>query len=288
MDNEYEALLERYEDAVMRLIMYRVAQEEGKRLLEEAEQLEESGFEVPKELDEKCLKLIREASVAEKKQPLKLLPEENRSETRTRSHPRLRRVGRTALVAVLAAVLLFSVAYAASPAVRAGVLNFFAKVEEFGTTYFFYSGETTPPAPSEAGPLTLKDGMPFEFTYIPDGYEEYSRDVSDWGDLGAEYLWTYYAPNIDDGKNYFEFEVSPITDGAGLFIDTEDATITDVKIHGYDGQLIQKVYASDGKESITYLWFDLENGLEFRYISIGILLDESQKIFDGIVLFNKN
>lgn len=284
MDNEYEALLENYEDAMMRLIMYRVAQEEGKRLLEEAEQLEESGFEVPKELDEKCLKLIREASAAEKKQPLKLLSEENHSETRTRSHPRLRRVGRTVLVAVLAAVLLFSVAYAASPAVRAGVLDFFTKVEEFGTTYFFYSGETTPPAPSEAGPLTLKDGMPFEFTYVPDGYEVLLREAYDWGSLGVMYQWAYYAPNIDDGQNNFDFEVSPLTEGT-LYVDTEDATVTDVKIHGYDGQLIQKVYALNDKESITYLWFDFENKLLFRYTSIGISFDESQKIFDGIVLF---
>ena len=62
MDKEYEALLENYEDAMMRLVMYRVAQEDGKKLLEEAEQLEADGFEVPKELDEKCLNLIRSAS----------------------------------------------------------------------------------------------------------------------------------------------------------------------------------------------------------------------------------
>lgn len=61
VDKDYEALMEDYEDAMMRLVMYRVAQEEGKRLLQEAEDLEKSGFEVPKELDEKCLKLIRDA-----------------------------------------------------------------------------------------------------------------------------------------------------------------------------------------------------------------------------------
>ena len=45
MDKEYEALLENYEDAMMRLVMYRMAQEDGKKLLEEAEQLEANGFE---------------------------------------------------------------------------------------------------------------------------------------------------------------------------------------------------------------------------------------------------
>ena len=41
-DKEYEALVENYEDALMRLVMYRVAQEDGRRLLKEAEELENS------------------------------------------------------------------------------------------------------------------------------------------------------------------------------------------------------------------------------------------------------
>lgn len=57
-DRKYEALVENYEDALMRLVMYRVAQEDGKRLLEEMEELENSGFEVPRELDEKCINTV--------------------------------------------------------------------------------------------------------------------------------------------------------------------------------------------------------------------------------------
>ena len=63
IDKDYSALIEDYEDALMRLVMYRVAQEDGKRLLQEAQELDISGFEVPKELDEKCLKLIRRAAL---------------------------------------------------------------------------------------------------------------------------------------------------------------------------------------------------------------------------------
>lgn len=66
VDQDYQVLLENYEDALMRLVMYRVAKEDGKRLLEEAEELERSGFEVPKELDEKCLKLIHDAGIRNK------------------------------------------------------------------------------------------------------------------------------------------------------------------------------------------------------------------------------
>ena len=47
VDKDYEALVEDYEDALMRLVMYRVAQEDGKRLIQEAENLEKSGFAGP-------------------------------------------------------------------------------------------------------------------------------------------------------------------------------------------------------------------------------------------------
>ena len=188
MDKEYEALLENYEDAMMRLVVYRVAQEDGKKLLEEAEQLEADGFEVPKELDEKCLNLIRSAS-AERK------PRLNRTNTNTgraRSHPRLRMVVRTALAAVLAATLMFTVAYAASPEFRAGVLRVITKVKEFGTEFFFHSDDTATPMPSESSPLVLKDGMPFEFTYIPDGYELLLREAYDRGANGTMYQCIYH------------------------------------------------------------------------------------------------
>lgn len=281
MDKEYEALLENYEDAMMRLVMYRVAQEDGRKLLEEAEQLEADGFEVPKELDEKCLKLIRDAAAG--RQPKQFLNKTNANTGRTRSHPRLRMVGRMALAAVLAATLMFTVAYAASPEFREGVLTFFTKVEEIGTYFFFRSNGTDAPGTNESSPLTIKDGMPFEFTYIPEGYELLLQEAYDLGANGTMYQCAYHHPN--DSPNNFDFQVAPILEGTGLFVDTEDATITNVKIRGYDGQLIEKTDVLSGRECITYIWFDLTNKLEFCYNSVGVPSNESQEIFDGIVLF---
>lgn len=43
IDKDYSALIEDYEDALMRLVMYRVAQEDGKRLLQEAQELDKIG-----------------------------------------------------------------------------------------------------------------------------------------------------------------------------------------------------------------------------------------------------
>ena len=53
IDKDYSALIEDYEDALMRLVMYRVAQEDGKRLLQEAQELDISVFVGPMELDDK-------------------------------------------------------------------------------------------------------------------------------------------------------------------------------------------------------------------------------------------
>jgi len=116
VDQGYQVLLENYEDALMRLVMYRVAKEDGKRLLEEAEELERSGFEVPKELDEKCLKLIHNAG--------KDLPS---------PRFRWRRAGEIVAAVILAAGLLFCVAYAANEQFRVNVLNFFLEIRENGT-----------------------------------------------------------------------------------------------------------------------------------------------------------
>ena len=200
MDKEYEALLENYEDAMMRLVMYRVAQEDGKKLLEEAEQLEADGFEVPKELDEKCLKLIRDASDGQK--PKQFLNKANVNIGRTRSHPRLRMVGRVALAAVLAATLMFTVAYAAIPDFRVNVLNFFLEVREVGTNFFFRSDEPNAALPNMSGQFSTKDGLPFQFTYIPEGYELLRQETRDSGENGISYYCSYGYPN-DDANNFF-------------------------------------------------------------------------------------
>lgn len=286
MDKEYEALLENYEEAMMRLVMYRVAQEDGKQLLEEAEQLEASGFEVPKEFDEKCLKLIREASAPMGQKPIQLLNGSHRSETRTRSHPRLRMVGRMALAAVLAAALLFTVACAASPKFREGVLQFFTRVEEIGTYFTFYSNGADTPAPSVSSPLIIKDGMPFEFTYIPEGYEINIREAFDGGVFGTDYLCIYVDPNND--PNNFIFEINCIGEETGVLLDTEDAQVTEMKIRGYDGYHIQKIHSISGRNIISYVWFDLENELMFQYTSVGISAEESSRIFDSIVIYSQS
>lgn len=261
----------RYEDDILAFLMDGMLEEEGRALLEENERLNaDPAAAIPAELDERCRTLLRSA-----------FPDEPLKKPERVTWKIMKRV----LIAAVIAATLFATAYAAVPEFRAGVLNFWTEVKEIGTYFFFYSsGEGAPaPTPAPSSPLVIKDGMPFEFSYVPEGYEQFIREAYDQGANGIIYLWTYFYPN--DNPNNFDFQVSPISEGEGLFIDTEDAVITDVQIHGFDGQLIRKTDALSGRECVSYLWFDLENHLEYLYSSIGIPFEESQRIFDGIVIY---
>ncbi len=280
-DKDYEALVEDYEDALMRVVMYRVAQEDGKRLIQEAEELEKSGFEVPKELDEKCLKLIREGCAA--KRHSKSPSEEGDLEGASpRRGLRLYAVARAAVIAILAAVVLFCTAYALNEDFRVSVLNFFLELQENGTWFFFGhdgSGDTGAHQPHTSG---TEGEFPFEFTYIPEGYELFKKKANDLGSDGTRYYCGYSA--TEDLPREFSFEISPISEGAGLFVDTEDAVVTEMTIRGYDGWLIEKTEVTSQRESVMYLWFDLANKCSFCYYDVGISPEESKKIFDGIVI----
>lgn len=276
-DKDYEALLENYEDAMMRLVMYRVAQEDGRRLLEEAEELERSGFEVPKELDEKCLKLIEKSCASQKRKtaPVPTGAVEDDSPHRFRLH----KVGQLAVAAILAAVLLFSVAYAVNEDFRISVLNFFLELREDGSWFSFRNGGTGDFQSQSSG---VQGEFPFEFTYIPEGYELFAQEVYAMGADGDGYYCRYVAS--EDPPYEFYFDICPVSEGATLFVDTEDAVVTEMTIRGHDGWLIEKTYVTSQSESIMYFWFDLTGKYSFCYSSLGISPEESQKIFDGIVM----
>lgn len=261
----------RYEDDILAFLMDGILEEEGRALLEENERLNaDPAAAIPAELDERCRALLRSA-----------FPDEPLKKPERVTWKILKRV----LIAAVIAATMFVTACAAVPEFRAGVLNFFTRVDDFGTHFFFYSsGEGTPaPTPAPSSPLVIKDGMPFEFSYVPEGYELFLREAYDQGVSGVMYQCSYGCAT--DKFVNFDFQISPISTGTGLFIDTEDAQVTNIKIRGYDGQLIQKRQEQTGKEYVMYLWFDLENELMFYYSSVGIPFEESQRIFDGIVIY---
>ena len=259
----------RYEDDILAFLMDGMLEEEGRALLEENERLNaDPAAAIPAELDERCRALLRSA-----------FPDEPLKKPERVTWKIMKRV----LIAAVIAATLFATAYAAVPEFRAGVLNFWTEVKEIGTYFYFYSNSTDTPAPSASSPLIIKDGMPFEFTYIPEGYEINTREAFDGGVFGTDYLCIYVDPNND--PNSFIFEINCIGEETGVLLDTEDAQVTEMKIRGYDGYHIQKTHSISGRNIISYAWLDLENELMFQYSSIGIPSEESQRIFDGIVIY---
>lgn len=282
-DKDYEMLVEDYEDALMRLVMYRVAQEDGKQLLKEAEELENSGFEVPKELDEKCRKLIQAGCApTEHNQPPALAGGYKNRPSRRLS---LQKVGQILVAAILAAVLLFCVAYAVNEDFRVDVLNFFLDMQENGTWFSFRYGDTGEGKAEQPQAPDTNGEFPFEFTYIPEGYELFDQEVRDLGPAGEGYYCGYFTS--EDAPHEFFFDICPISEGASLFVDTEDAVVTEMTIRGHDGWLIEKTEVTSQRKSVTYLWFDLADKYSFCYSSVGISSEENQKIFDGIVIFEQ-
>ena len=253
-DKNYEALLENYQDALMRLVMYQVGQEDGKRLQKEVEELENSGLEVPKELDEKCIKLIQ--STCALKGHKQISTEAGICEKKSSRRLHLHTAGRALLVAVLAAEMLFCVACAANEQFRVDVLNFFLELRENGTQFFFGAGESGDKQLNLPGASATDADFPFEFTYIPEGFELVVQEVQDMKENGTGYISQYNRPD-DEYINFF-FYISPINSGTGMFVDTENADVINTTIHGYDGWIIKKVDGPSGRERSMYLWFDLE------------------------------
>ena len=274
-DRNYEALMEDYEDALMRIVMYQAAREDGKRLLEEMEELENSGFEVPKELDEKCIRLIQSACAPEERKqvPAKAGTCKNESPRRLRLYT----VGRMLVVAILAAVVLFCVAYAANEQFRVNTLNFFLELRENGTQLFFDFGGSGTRRPS-----TINGEFAFEFTYVPEGFELYTQEVRDLKEIGTGFF-SWYQCSDDEYSNFY-FDITPVNSGTGMSIGAPNADIISTTIHGHDGWSIKGVDGPSGKEYTTYLWFDLEHGYSFTYSAIGISDQEVQKIFDNLVI----
>lgn len=215
-----EELLERYEDALFSLLMDEVAAQEGKRLAEENRRLRaDPNAEVPEELDRRCLKLIKKTMGQQKR--------------RAAGRAAYKAFSKVAVVAV-ACIMLFSVVYAAVPAVRVGTLNLLIEVSDVATKLKLVPAEKTPSAADTQDPntggITL---LGYSFPAPPEGFVlDYEPTlISDTAAL----VWF-----IKSDREFFYYDVSFVSQNANTYVDTEDAKVTQIEIHGYDGLLIEK------------------------------------------------
>lgn len=243
-----EELLERYEDALFSLLMDEVATQEGKRLVEENRRLQEDpAAAVPEELDRRCLKLIKKTL--------------GRQELRAAGQTAYRVFSKIAVVATVC-VILFSVVYAAVPAVRVGTLNLLIEASDVATKLNLVPAEKEPSATDAQDPntggITL---LGYSFPAPPEGFvmDEESIQLSD---IGA-HVWF-----IKSDTEYFYYDVTVVTENTNTYVDTEDAEVTQIEIDGYNGLLIQKENLVGSQVSI--IWGDTDRSAFCSICSTGL------------------
>lgn len=249
-----EKLRDNYEDALFALLMDEFAEQEGQRLLEENERLKQDpAMSIPEELDKRCIKTIDRAFAKEKRRKAK--------------HAAYKIISRTA-VAVLAVVVLFGTAYAAFPEVRIRSLNLLIEFSEKAASLSL-TGESESTSKGVKSPPSSEDGMLFGYRLpeIPDGFEIYLENNTSSSER-IEY--------INESGTIIGFYVID-AEGTVVNRDTENAqNVENIKIHGYDGLLIEK----DGWINIT--WADTDQNNFFTVYCYMLNKDEVLKYAEMI------
>lgn len=254
-----EQLWENYEEAVFALLMDEVAEEEGKKLLEENERLKQDpSAAIPPEVDRRCRATIRRAFARER---------------RSRAALRSWRILRRLCVAVVLCAILLATAFAAFPQFRINALNLLIQIGDVATT--FRMVEDTPSSDSETAGIDEVDNSPsvddslFGYTLpdIPEGFTETFRSESDLK-ISIEFT------NQDNDIIYFSLLKEL---GGGKYnVDTENAQrIENIEIHGFDGLLIEK-----GNE-LRIVWGDTEQSIYIMIYGIGVDQDTLMALANG-------
>lgn len=197
---ESEKLLENYENAFFSLLMYKIAQEEGKAFLELNDQLKnDPNASVSPELYQRCLKTINKAFAQKKRKRI------------IRSARSL--LTKAAVVAVITSAL-FITAYAVFPGVRMSTLNLLIETSDVSTRLSMTDDVYAPTKLSSESSSTphIDD---FNFPEIISGYKvAYRHD----GDIFSRIRYE---------NKFGSFLQIQITRGNGTHInlDTEDADV---------------------------------------------------------------
>lgn len=189
-----DILREQYEDALFALLMDEVAVSEGEKAINENERLKaDPNFIILEEANKKCERLI---STYFRRKTVRAVG---------RSFSRV--VGKVAVVA-LAAMLLFTTAFAVSPVFRAHTLNLVVETFYDRTNFQF----------TEAGPA-VKDVNATTEGWIPEGYALESQTEDS---MSKRIVYS--------SETGGELKVS-VFHGSGLLsIDTEDAAVKNIYI----------------------------------------------------------
>lgn len=232
--NRNDRLYNDYEDALFALLMDKVAQEEGARLLEENERLKnDPNAAVPPELNKKSLDTIRRTLAGRQRRHM---------------HTVGWYLGRLA-IAILAALLLFAVAYASIPELQLRTLEMLIDNSDVSSRLSFAGGGDERGKEVELQTLA-------GYT-LPELSRKYA--VTDQGETSRE-AWIEY-----QHENGSVIRITT-TDSADYFVDNEAVRdYEDVVVSGFSGKTY---YDKDGAVYVS--WYDTEHERVFVLYANGI------------------
>lgn len=241
----HEKLVEQYEDALFALMMENVAETEGEKLQELNEQLKrDPAAEIPKELDERCIRTIR-------------------TEFGKKNFRYVRcgavRVFRVISAATLIMMLLFTTAFAASPTFRTQTLT--ALVEMF----------------DDHGEIRFSDAANSAKTYkmniawMPDGYQtEFEEFDKSRMVIRAE---------GGNGEN-LSIAATSISESRSYSFDTEGATEEPATVQGNEAVVYQ--LETENGDKVTVLWTDMGKGWIVRVTGYNISKEDMLRISENV------
>lgn len=247
--HEQEKLYEQYEDAVFALLMDKVAEENGKKLLQQNEELlADPDAAVPKALSRRCLRTIEKAH--------------RKSQWKAAAKKVTRALNRVALW-ILVPLFLFGTAFAASETVRVKTLNFLITNFEFGTEFRIENNTST--AQQESMTPTVDDCIPSDYDLISQSSTSMSEAFLYANDSDSEvHIVIYALENV----------------GGAITVDTEDAEVWYNTIHDQSVMFVQK------EDTYQAVWTDIEAQKMYVLSSSNTALDVVYGIVGKMLLSN--
>ena len=235
-------------DSVLKTMLSEYQEEEGRKILKEAEELNKTDEYAPTKQQIKEFEKISKKQLRKKK---------------IKSLNFKLKVYRTA-TALGVLLLIFNVSVVSVPAMKEKTLEFFMKTYNDHTDSGKYPGEKVEDVKNVSDDrFTIKLSKEYEITYLPEGFKlgDMSKDETGWEA-------NYY--NEDEVITFSQSSLN----GTDLSIDTENTKNTYVDING------QQAFVTEKDEQISVTWRVDENII--RVTSIGVKKAELIKVAKSV------
>lgn len=235
-------------DSVLKTMLSEYQEEEGRKILKEAEELNKTDEYAPTKQQIKEFEKISKKQLRKKK---------------IKSLNFKLKVYRTA-TALGVLLLIFNVSVVSVPAMKEKTLEFFMKTYNDHTDIGKYPGEKVEDVKNVSDDrFTIKLSKEYEITYLPEGFKlgDMSKDETGWEA-------NYY--NEDEVITFSQ----SLLNGTDLSIDTENTKNTYVDING------QQAFVTEKDEQISVTWRVDENII--RVTSIGVKKAELIKVAKSV------